>query len=71
MGPHAPRAEDTLFSRKPFREAAKGAIEVYVDLHDYPPAAEAAAEEELLAAMTGEAGLALSSTSSTATALCT
>lgn len=44
---------------------------MYVDLHDYPPAAEAAAEEELLAAMTGEAGLALSSTSSTATALCT
>jgi hypothetical protein len=43
------RAEDTLFSRKPFREAATGAVEVYLSLHDNPLSNEAAAEEELLA----------------------
>jgi peptide alpha-N-acetyltransferase len=42
---HMLRVEDTLFSRKPYREAAKSAVEVYLDLHDHPLAEAAAAEE--------------------------
>ena len=48
------RAEDTLFNRSAYREAAKGGIEVYLDLHDNPLSAEVDAEEEMLAKMTAE-----------------
>ena len=51
------RAEDTLYSRAAFREAAKGAVEVYLDLHDNPLSDELAAEEELLAKMSAEVGM--------------
>ena len=48
------RAEDTLYSRDAFKQAARGAIEVYLDLYENPPVNEAAAEEEMLAKMTAE-----------------
>lgn len=48
------RAEDTLFSRDAYRGAARGAIEVYLDLYDNPLPDEVAAEEEMLAKMSAE-----------------
>lgn len=49
------RVEDALYARAAYREAAKGGIETYVDLHDKPLADEEAAEEAMLAAMTSDA----------------
>ena len=48
------RVEDTLYSRRAYREAAKGGVEVYLDLHDSPLPDAAEEEEKLLASMSKE-----------------
>ena len=48
------KAEDALYDKPRFREAARGLITTYVSVHDDPPADAAAAEEALLAALSKE-----------------
>ena len=48
------RVEDTLYSRRAYREAARGGVEVYLDLFDNPLPDPAEEEEKMLAAMSKE-----------------
>ena len=48
------KAEDALYDKPRFREAARGLITTYVSVHDDPPADAAAAEEAALAALSKE-----------------
>ena len=45
------KVEDKMYAREEYREAAKGAITLYVDLFDEPPAKKAAALEAKINAM--------------------
>ena len=48
------RVEDTLYSRRAYREAARGGVEVYLDLFDDPLPDPAEEEEKMLAGMSKE-----------------
>ena len=48
------RAEDRMFARPEFREAARGAITLYVNLFDEPPAKKVADLEAKIAAMSSD-----------------
>lgn len=45
------KVEDKMYAREEYREAAKGAVMIYVDLFDEPPAKKAAALEAKINAM--------------------
>uniref|UniRef100_A0A6U0FCY7 Uncharacterized protein n=1 Tax=Ostreococcus mediterraneus TaxID=1486918 RepID=A0A6U0FCY7_9CHLO len=48
------RVEDEMFARREFRIAARGAVRIYCNMFDDPPAKKAAALEEKIAAMPQE-----------------